>query len=34
VGGCLLAALTFDTHRFMIRAGKLRGLFDPIARAP
>lgn len=29
VGGCLLAAFTFDAHRFMIRAGKLRGLFDP-----
>ncbi|MFG1462347.1 glycosyltransferase family 2 protein [Xanthobacter sp. DSM 24535] len=28
VGGCLLALLTLDMHRFMIRAGKLAGLLD------
>ncbi|WP_164738479.1 glycosyltransferase family 2 protein [Aquabacter cavernae] len=32
IGGCLLAALSFDTHRFMIRAGKLRGIFDSLER--
>lgn len=28
MGGCALALLTFDLHRVMIRAGKLRGLFE------
>lgn len=27
-GGCLLAALTFNAHRLMIRAGKLKGLLE------
>ena len=31
-GGCLLALLMLNPHRFMVRAGKLRGLFDPVSR--
>lgn len=29
-GGCILAGLLLDTHRVAVRAGKLRGLFDPL----
>ncbi|MFG1433484.1 glycosyltransferase family 2 protein [Xanthobacter sediminis] len=30
-GGCLLAGLLLDFHRVAVRAGKLRGLFDPLS---
>ncbi|MGQ3672510.1 glycosyltransferase family 2 protein [Xanthobacter sp. TB0136] len=30
-GGCVLALCMLNLHRFMVRAGKLRGLFDPVA---
>lgn len=33
-GGCLMALATLDFHRVAIRAGKLRGLFDPLTGGP
>ncbi len=30
-GGCLLALAMLNPHRFMVRAGKLRGLFDSLS---
>ncbi|WP_454915850.1 glycosyltransferase family 2 protein [Xanthobacter sediminis] len=30
LAGCLLAGLLLDLHRVAVRAGKLRGLFDPL----
>ncbi len=33
LGGCMLALVLLNLHRFMVRAGKLRGLFDPIMPA-
>ncbi|MFG1478561.1 glycosyltransferase family 2 protein [Xanthobacter sp. V4C-4] len=32
--GCVLAGLLFNPHRVAVRAGKLRGLFDPLPVAP